>query len=226
MDLEEERAACIARNEAKLAELGLLHSPPKSNKITSTGLKSRRLRRRIDQAVQPAVDLVRPTSRHSRREVTAITGTVTTEESEEDCELKSAHERMEAIQNVPEPSQGDLPGLQGIPVEVREMASKIGFEIGSRPFQLFYTAYEKWKSDFKPAFNSPGSAKATMDMFSTLYEMGFRERDLLDQQQVNRVSLKTFKESVKPKMVHMVPPNFINGLEAAFEAVANPNPRK
>ncbi|EFJ52934.1 hypothetical protein VOLCADRAFT_86427 [Volvox carteri f. nagariensis] len=35
-----------------------------------------------------------------------------------------------------------------------------------------------------------------------------------------------FKESVKPKMVHMVPPNFINGLEAAFEAVANPNPRK
>ncbi|EFJ39620.1 hypothetical protein VOLCADRAFT_108559, partial [Volvox carteri f. nagariensis] len=27
-------------------------------------------------------------------------------------------------------------------------------------------------------------------------------------------------------MVHMVPPNFINGLEAAFEAVANPNPRK
>ncbi|EFJ39266.1 hypothetical protein VOLCADRAFT_78429 [Volvox carteri f. nagariensis] len=133
---------------------------------------------------------------------------------------------MEAIQNVPEPSPGDLPGLQGIPVEVRDMASKIGFEIGCRPFQLFYTAYEKWKSDFKPAFNSPGSAKATMDMFSTLYEMGFRERDLLDQQQVNRVSLKTFKESVKPKMVHMVPPNFINGLEAAFEAVANPNPRK
>ncbi|EFJ39536.1 hypothetical protein VOLCADRAFT_108596 [Volvox carteri f. nagariensis] len=137
------------------------------------------------------------------------------------------HERFaslvqeEATQNVPEPSQGDQTGIQGIPVEVRDMASKIGFEIGSRPFQLFYTAYEKWKSDFKPAFNSPGSAKATMDMFSTLYEMGFRERDLLDQQQVNR-----FKESVKPKMVHMVPPNFINGLEAAFEAVANPNPRK
>ncbi|EFJ43934.1 hypothetical protein VOLCADRAFT_106607 [Volvox carteri f. nagariensis] len=109
----------------------------------------------------------------------------------------------------------------GIPVEIRDMAAKIGFEIGCRPFQLFYTAYDKWKSDFKPAFNSPGSAKATMDMFSTLYEMGFRERDLLDQQQVNR-----FKESVKPKIVHVVPPNFINGLEAAVEAVANPNPRK
>ncbi|EFJ39817.1 hypothetical protein VOLCADRAFT_108478 [Volvox carteri f. nagariensis] len=56
--------------------------------------------------------------------------------------------------------------------------------------------------------------------------MGFRQRDLLDQQQVNRVSLETFKESVKPKMVQVVPPNFINRLEAAFEAVANPNPRK
>ncbi|EFJ40375.1 hypothetical protein VOLCADRAFT_108192 [Volvox carteri f. nagariensis] len=166
MDLEEERATCIARNEAKLAELGLLHSPPQSNKITSTaaGLKSRRLRRRIDQAVQPAVDLVRPTLQQSRREVTAITGSDTTEESEEYCELETAHERMEAIQNVPEPSPGDLPGLQGIPVEVRDMAAKIGFEIGCRPFQLFYTAYDKWKSDFKPAFNSPGSAKATMDI--------------------------------------------------------------
>ncbi|GIL89057.1 hypothetical protein Vretifemale_16945, partial [Volvox reticuliferus] len=226
-DLDDERAACIARNTAKLIELGLLRSFSIANPLKNTELDSQINCKGINHTTQAKHFVRRPQLRRSRRlqGLTAILARDITEESEEYCESETASESesKEAIQMEPEDCVDELPG---IPQDILAMAADIGFDVESRPFQLLRTAQENWKPDYRPAFNSPGAAKAAKDMFVALYDSGFREKDLIDQRQVNMVSLKTFKESVKPKMVDVVPPNFINGLEAAFEAVANPYPRK